>query len=152
MGKIILLLSLALFLSCCRTLDIGYIHTIDPRLQKDVSAFFETCQLYFPSKICIPDADLQVYVGRLPKPMVGECTIYPDKKLRVVIDKGILGEKDLRLVVFHEMLHCVFDVDHFEESPDIMNADTTHEKEILAHFDFYLEKVFRRIQREIFKK
>jgi len=152
MGKIILLLSLALFLSCCRTLDIGYIHTIDPRLQKDVSAFFETCQLYFPSKICIPDADLQVYVGRLTKPMVGECTIYPDKKLRVVIDKGILGEKDLRLVVFHEMLHCVFDVDHFEESPDIMNADTTHEKEILAHFDFYLEKVFRRIQREIFKK
>ena len=152
MAKIILLLTLALFLSCCRTLDIGYIHTVDPRLQKEVSAFFETCQLYFPSRICIPDADLQVYVGRIPGTTVGECTVYPDKKLRVVIDKAILKEEDLQLVVFHEMIHCVFDVDHFEESPDIMNADTTYEKEILVHFDFYVEKVFRRLQREMFAK
>jgi hypothetical protein len=133
-------------------LDIGNVHTIDTRLQKDVVEFFDTCQQYFPTRICIPDTDLKIYVGRLPGPSIGECNIYSDKKLRVIIDKEILSERNRRLVVFHELIHCVFDVDHYNDSVDIMNEDSKHDQEIMDHFDFYVEKVFRRLQREMFKK
>lgn len=152
MGRIILLALLLLSSSSCRTLDIGNVHTVDTRLQKDVVEFFDTCQLYFPTTFCIPDTDLKVYVGRLPGPSIGECNIYSDKKLRVIIDKEVLSERNRRLVVFHELIHCVFDVDHHTEDIDIMNADSRNDQEIVDHFDFYVEKVFRRLQREIFAK
>jgi Zn-dependent peptidase ImmA (M78 family) len=99
---------------------------------------------------CIPNTDLKVYVGRLPGPSIGECTIYSDKKLRVIIDKEVLTESNRRLVVFHELIHCVFDVDHYTEDIDIMNTDSSNDQEIMNHFDFYVEKVFRRLQKEVF--
>lgn len=151
MGRLIAFITLvALTASCLSFRDPMY--KTDARLQYDITEFFHTCMAYFHRSKCMPEVDIEIKVVNLEDTTLGTCTIYPgDTVLKIVIDKSLLNNPPLRkMVVYHELMHCVFDVDHYEDDIDLMNAQSLHEDEIIKNFPYYVKRAFERIRMQKF--
>lgn len=100
----------------------------------------------------MPEVDVEIKVTDLEDTTLGICTIYPNNSLlKIVIDKSLLDHPRLRkMVIYHELIHCVFDVDHYENDIDLMNANSKHEEEILRNFPYYVKKTLERVRMEKF--
>jgi len=100
----------------------------------------------------MPEVNVEVKVVDLPDTTLGICTIYPDNSLKIKIDSSVVDSPLRKLVVYHELMHCVFDVEHYDDDIDIMNKDATNDEEIIKHFNYYLQKSFTRIRMEMFQR
>lgn len=116
-----------------------------------------------------PSADLSVYVqrfykevdarhlitkpspaslefGTTEKPAVGTCYY---KSARIIIDKKYFNTVDdagREQLVFHEMFHCMFNLDHVEQRPDLMNPSMLYSSVYTKYRTDLLNAVFARIK------
>lgn len=99
----------------------------------------------------MPEREIIIRVKNFSDTTLGTCSIHTTGELVIAIDESLLERDDLRkLVVYHELMHCVFDVDHWDHDIDIMNEDSAHDEEILRNFPYYLKRAFERIRMEKF--
>lgn len=140
--------------SSCLSFSRPAMYMTDARLQAEISSFFQDCLGYFHRVQCMPEVNVQVEVRSLPSPQLGVCTTYPNNSLKIQIEPSLLKEdrKLLKLVVYHELMHCVFDIDHYDEDIDIMNKDSTYDQQILQNFNYYLQRAFTRIRLDMFRR
>lgn len=122
------------------------LYVTDARVQAEVSNFFQDCLRYFHRAQCIPEVKVSVRVVKLPDTTLGQCTIYPNDNLTIVIDPSVLDSSFRKLVIYHELMHCIFDIEHYDDDVDIMNKDNTHHVELMTRFDYYLQRAFARIR------
>lgn len=151
MGKIATFLALLMLTASCLSFR-DPMYKTDARLQYEITEFFHTCMAYFHRSKCMPEVDVEIKVTSLSDTTLGVCTIYPGSdKLNIVIDRKLLNNPRLRkLVVFHELTHCVFDVDHFDDDIDLMNSNADYDEEIINNFNYYVQKAFERIRMQKF--
>jgi len=151
MARLSVLLLLVMCTASCLSLRPPMYYT-DARLQAEISNFFQDCLGYFHRAQCMPEVNVEVKVVDLPDTTLGICTIYPDNSLKIKIDSSVVDSPLRKLVVYHELMHCVFDVEHYDDDIDIMNKDATNDEEIIKHFNYYLQKSFTRIRMEMFQR
>jgi Zn-dependent peptidase ImmA (M78 family) len=122
--------------------------TIDPRLQDDVMNFLMECERNLPYETCNPVLDVTAKVGKLPEPdSLGVCFVYDDHKRVIVIAPNTVESPSRRVVIFHEMAHCVLGMDHFDDGVDIMNSYEHPFKTqyIKDNWDYFTTQVFKRV-------
>lgn len=149
MGKVVILI-LALFsLTNCVTFRSAPSYNIDATLQYDASLFFQKCVHHLSKELCLPKVPLEMGVETLEWPLLGECIISTPSQLDISISDRILEEAMLRrLIVYHELAHCIFDIDHHDDDIDIMNSTSQYDLTITQNLDFYLKKLFDRVRKE----
>lgn len=151
MRRIISILSM-LIASCGTTEpDVEYKMEFSPELQDQVFEYLADCQRHLHTHQCNQRIELKVKVQKLPEPnLLGICqTFYPphDYKRYIYISPDVVGTDLQKLVLYHEMTHCLFDDDHYDDEIDIMNTYTFSNKanHIYRNWGGYLEKMFGRI-------
>lgn len=149
-----LVLLIAIILTACGTTSQspeGFSKMVDPRLSGDVNRFFSDCKKYLPEAICHPNIELDVYVkeqAKMHDDSIGTCWTYSiSNKRRVFISDQVINTSEQRLVIYHELFHCVTETEHIENEPDIMNPDTSYSFIVLQDWDSYVAKAFLRERR-----
>ena len=152
MIKTSILLMLFLLISCGTTQPIKQFgNDFSPELQDDVFEFLADCQRHLHTHKCNQLILLTVKVQKLPEPdQLGVCYTYysPNEHVRnIYIDPSIVGTAQQKLVVYHELAHCIFEMDHYDTKVDIMNSYTYEQKAlwIYDNWDFFLKAMFSRI-------
>lgn len=100
----------------------------------------------------MPEVNVELKIVDLDDTTLGMCTIYPDNTLKIKIDPSVLNSPIRKLVVYHELMHCVFDIEHYDDDIDIMNKDASNDEVLIKNFNYYLQKAFTRIRLEMFQR
>jgi hypothetical protein len=151
MKKIISLITIMLASCGTTTQDVEYKLDFSPELQDQVFEYLADCQRHIHTHRCNQRIELKVKVQKLPEPnQLGVCqTFYPpnDYKRYIYISPKVMGTSLQKMVLYHEMTHCLFDEDHYDTEVDIMNSYTEPKKAewIYKHWEFFLTKMFERI-------
>lgn len=150
--KRIISIATILLASCGTTQpDIEYKMEFSPELQDQVFEYLADCQRHLHTHRCNQLIELKVKVQKLPEPnQLGICQMfYPphDYKRYIYISPDVVGTDLQKLVLYHEMTHCLFDEDHYDTKIDIMNSYVYSNKaaHIYKNWDFFLKKMFERI-------
>lgn len=151
MGKLSVLFLLFMCTASCLSLRPPMYYT-DARVQAEISSFFQDCLGYFHRAQCMPEVNVELKIVDLDSATLGMCTIYPDNTLKIKIDQSVLNSPIRKLVVYHELMHCVFDIEHYDDDIDIMNKDATYDDVIMKDFNYFLQKAFTRIRLEMFRR
>lgn len=122
-------------------------YTSDNQLAHYVTEFLANCREFLNENSCNPPINLQVTIAPLSENTLGLCTIYPYNGKRLVeIDPAIIGQYNERLVVYHELFHCILNKPHFDSEIDIMNAYEVEEQTKIIYINWreYVRAVFLR--------
>jgi hypothetical protein len=127
---------------------------ISPELKPLVDEFVSDCKRFVDNESCSPQITLTVQFKELKENNLGVCYLYDypyNHVRRIEINEKIKATPELlKVVMVHELLHCVLQIEHFDKQLDIMNSYGNLEtsKYLLSHWDFYLDLVFRRYKDE----
>lgn len=152
MIRIISLVFLMLVVACGTTeTSLKYGKDFSPELQDDIFEFLADCQRFLSTHKCNQKLDLKVKVQKLPEPeQLGVCYTYyaPNEHRRYIfISPNVVGTPQQKLVIYHELIHCFFEMDHYDLKIDIMNTYTYEKKAlwIYKNWDFFINAVFSRV-------
>jgi len=143
----------SMLLASCGTTqpDIEYKLDFSPELQDQVFEYLADCQRFLYTHRCNQRIELKVKVQKLPDPQqLGVCyTYHPphEYKRDIYISPKVIGTDLQKLVVYHELTHCLFEEDHYDTKVDIMNsyAESKKAQWIYKNWEFFLKKMFERI-------
>lgn len=118
------------------------------QLAPHVSEFFKYCKMYLDEEKCSPKILLRVKIKPLPSNVLGQCTTYtvPEYLRVVTIRPDVAVGYNMKVVLYHELFHCVLDKPHYDEELDIMNSyeDEKSTEFIYENWFNYLKAVFYR--------
>lgn len=140
-----------LFTACATTprapdIPLSY---IEPQLQPLVDDFYRECRKVLGDQ-CDTRISLSVRVDKLPDNTYGVCYLYnkPQEYVRQVdISKDILTKPSLlKVVLYHELIHCVLQQEHYDDHLDLMNTFTNEgtAQYVLLYWHFYLTTALER--------
>ena len=124
--------------------------TFDPRLHDLIMEYLADCQRHLTSTECNKNLQIKIRIRELEEEnQLGLCyTYYPPYHLKrdILISPKLLGTKQLKLVLYHELTHCIFEMEHSDDKIDIMNSYSSEYKTniIYGEWDKYLEAMFSR--------
>lgn len=152
MIKLYMLIICALFSTGCATPSItrdkiGFTYTADAGLNHYITEFMSDCRIYLGVIYCNPAINLSVTIAPLDENTLGLCTVYPYVGKRTVeINSNIIGKYNERLVVYHELFHCILNLPHYDNEMDIMNAYESENstQEIYLNWISFVRKTFLR--------
>ena len=136
-------------LTCsCSTLDDGEPRRLSVLVEQEmidiVNDFFTDCEKVLGSEKCRPAVELQGKIRPLKENTLGVCYIYdnPEYLRRIYVDDDVTDPDLFRVVLYHELMHCVLEFPHNDDELDIMNssADIISAKNIRYYWDFYVHK------------
>lgn len=153
MIKLYMFISCLLFSTGCATPSItrdkvGFTYLADKGLEHYVIEFVADCRTYLDDKLCNPSINLTVSIAPLNDNTLGLCTVYPYAGKRTVdIHRSIIGQYNERLVVYHELFHCILNLPHHDNEIDIMNSyESEHStQEIYLNWISFVRKTFLRV-------
>lgn len=122
-------------------------YTSDAKLSHYITEFFLDCRAILGTDECSPQIDLKLEIKTLDEHTLGICYVYPYTGKRLIqIDPDIIGQYNERLVVYHELFHCVLNRQHFDDSLDIMNTFEVEENTFKIYKDWqsYITNTFKR--------
>ena len=131
----------------CATPNLNQLNVLtDERLSHYVNDFLSECRLYLPDSKCSPPIDLRVIVTSLPDNILGQCSVYEGRLRTVELDNTILTQYNEKIVMYHELYHCVLGIPHYDNEPDIMNTYENDEitQYIYNNWSEYTKRVFTR--------
>jgi hypothetical protein len=124
---------------------------IDPTLSAEVENFYLDCKRLSPNpESCAPRIKLTVQVKDLSDPVWGVCYTYapPYEYVRIVhMNRDTtLSPSLLKLVLYHELLHCVLGYEHYNDFLDVMNSSVDEKTAdyVVNNLDYFLSIVFTR--------
>jgi hypothetical protein len=149
--KIIIVLILS-YLSglvvACSTTDVNaprrMIVEVDPIMQETVNNFLSDCEKVLGREKCRPNIELQGKIRPLKEDTLGLCYIYenPEHLRRIFVDDNVTDPNLFRVVLYHELMHCVLEFPHHDDELDIMNssADIISARSIVQFWESYVYK------------
>lgn len=137
--------------SSCGTAEPEPRMNIHADLKAHTEEFIKDCNKYLGKEKCNPKIQLVMKVRPLADKKLGVCYIYNEPfqyKRKIVIDDEVMGAYNQKLVVYHELLHCLFQLDHFDDEIDILNTYVvpSNVRYINQYWDYFVEKAFRRVK------
>lgn len=129
--------------------------TEDPDLKAAARSFLKDCRRFVSVDGCkIPHRITLSYFPAKSHPdlrgvaeMWGRGTTITEVKVGIA-DYLAVFKDNLKIVVYHELFHAMFQLEHDDSSFGIMNTSGNEweDKIILADFDYYVEKEFNRVK------
>lgn len=127
----------------------------DPTLKSAAREFLKDCRRFLVAEGCkIPHRISVTYFPAQKHPtyrgfaeMWGRGNKITEVKVGIA-DYLAFFRDNLKIVVYHELFHAFFDLEHDDSSFGIMNTTGNEwdDKHILADFDYYVEKEFARVK------
>jgi hypothetical protein len=147
---------LAFLLTACATtmprapdMPLSY---IEPQLKPLVDEFYQECKKVLGEQ-CQTRITLTVKVDKLSDNTYGVCYLY-DKPYQyarhININSEIITNPTLlRVVLFHELIHCVLEQEHYDTQLDLMNTYTNEKTAsyLLSYWQFYLTTALERARK-----
>jgi len=125
---------------------------IEPQLKPLVDEFYQECKKVLGEQ-CQTRITLTVKVDKLSDNTYGVCYLY-DKPYQYVRQVNInhdiiINPTLLRVVLFHELIHCVLEQEHFDTYLDLMNTYTNEKTAsyLLSYWQFYLTTALERARK-----
>ena len=120
-----LLTTLGLFIASCGTAQPTVKMSVPSELAEDVKSFMKDCQAVLGFSKCNPSLDIKIKVKKLKEQKLGTCYFYDGAfkyKRLIVMSEDIIGTEYQKIVMYHELIHCLLDQEHTDDEIDIMNT------------------------------
>ena len=134
----------------CSTLSVPEHLTVqvDTVMHQTVFDFLDDCEAVLGAEKCKPRYELEGGIRKLENGTLGTCYVYdtPAYLRKIYVDKSVEDPDLFRVVMYHELMHCILDFQHHDDGLDIMNSTTNADnaKEIAKSWDEFVNQALKR--------
>ena len=125
--------------------------SINPVMRTVIFEFLEDCEKVLNTETCKPKLQLEGGFKKLDKDLLGTCYVYetPSYLREIYIDPEVTDPNLFRVVMYHELMHCILGTEHTDNELDIMNSrmDQKSADYIANNWDNFVKQALTREQK-----
>lgn len=146
-----LLSTLFFLIASCGTAQPMPKMSVPSELKDDVKEFMVDCNYVLGYAKCNPSLDIKIKIKPLKEQRLGTCYLYSGAlqyKRVIVISEDIVGTEYQKIVMYHELIHCLLHQEHMDDEIDIMNTYMTRKNTMYMYksWDYFVTKALLRSQ------
>lgn len=124
---------------------------VDPTLEQTIFDFLKDCEQLLGDSVCKPPIKLEAGFKQLDDDTLGTCYVYetPSFLRKIYIDPEVTDPNLFRVVMYHELMHCILGTQHNDNELDIMNSYMGQNSAdyIVNDWDFFVKQALTREQK-----